>query len=108
MLELFTHFFQEKNLSLTHQRYLLAVSGGVDSVVLCELSKAAGLSFAIAHCNFGLRGEESERDEAFVKTLGEHYNVEVYVNKFDTKTFADEQKLSIQEGARQLRYDWFE
>lgn len=108
MLEQFARFFKEKNLSLTHQRYLLAVSGGVDSVVLCELSKAAGLNFAIAHCNFGLRGEESMRDEAFVRSLGQKYGVAVFVQAFQTKAFAESHKLSTQEAARDLRYDWFE
>jgi len=108
LLQTFTRFFKEKNLSLTKSRYLLAVSGGIDSVVLCKLSKLAGLSFAIAHCNFGLRGEESERDETFVKALAEKYGVDVFVKKFDTALFATEQKLSIQEAARELRYDWFE
>lgn len=87
---------------------MLAVSGGIDSVVLCQLSKEAGLSFAIAHCNFGLRGEESDRDENFVRSLGEKYGVEVYVKRFATATFANEQKMSIQEAARKLRYEWFE
>ncbi|MBB1282808.1 tRNA lysidine(34) synthetase TilS [Flavisolibacter sp. BT320] len=108
MFEQFTRFFKEKNLSLTHQRYLLAVSGGVDSVVLCELSKAAGLSFAIAHCNFGLRGEESLRDESFVRSLGQKYGVAIFVQAFETKAFAESHKLSIQEAARNLRYGWFE
>lgn len=84
------------------------MSGGIDSVVLCELSTQAGLSFAIAHCNFGLRGEESERDEAFVRTLGEKYGANVFVKKFDTALYADEHHLSIQEAARDLRYKWFE
>jgi tRNA(Ile)-lysidine synthase len=108
LLELFTAFFQAKNLSRSHQQYLLAVSGGVDSVVLCELSKEAGLSFAIAHCNFGLRGGESDRDEAFVRSLSERYGVDFFVKKFATEAFAEEQKLSIQEAARKLRYRWFE
>jgi tRNA(Ile)-lysidine synthase len=108
LLEQFNRFFREKKLSFTHQRYLLAVSGGVDSVVLCELSKAAGLSFAIAHCNFGLRGEESLRDEAFVRNLGERYGATVFVQNFDTTAFAESHKLSIQEAARKLRYEWFE
>jgi tRNA(Ile)-lysidine synthase len=93
---------------LSGQRFLLAVSGGLDSIVLCRLCRDAGLSFAIAHCNFGLRGEESERDETFVKRLGEQYDVTVYAAKFDTTGFAKENKLSIQEAARKLRYDWFE
>ncbi|HEU4901257.1 MAG TPA: tRNA lysidine(34) synthetase TilS [Flavisolibacter sp.] len=89
-------------------KFLLAVSGGVDSVVLCQLCKEAGLSFAIAHCNFGLRGEESERDEAFVRSLAEQYGVEVFVKKFATADDAGVHGLSIQETARKLRYDWFE
>jgi tRNA(Ile)-lysidine synthase len=104
----FLQSIKKYHLHNSDKNVLLAVSGGVDSVVLCELSKEAGLHFAIAHCNFGLRGEESNRDEAFVRTLGEKYNVEVYVKKFDTLSFAEEQKLSIQEAARKLRYDWFE
>jgi tRNA(Ile)-lysidine synthase len=62
---------------------MLAVSGGVDSVVLCELCKQAGYAFEIAHCNFQLRGEESERDEKFVRKLGEKYKVEVKIKKFE-------------------------
>ncbi|NTS40282.1 tRNA lysidine(34) synthetase TilS [Flavisolibacter sp. BT320] len=89
-------------------RFLLAVSGGVDSVVLCALCKDAGLNFAIAHCNFGLRGEESNRDEAFVRSLGEQYGVAVFVQQFDTAAFASENRLSTQEAARTLRYNWFD
>lgn len=101
----FSVFFKEKN--LVGAKFLLAVSGGVDSVVLCELCKQAGLKFSIAHCNFGLRGEESERDEKFVRSLSKKYGVEVFVKKFDTQNYAEEKKLSIQEAARELRYDWF-
>jgi tRNA(Ile)-lysidine synthase len=108
LLQTFTRFFKEKNLSSTKDKYLLAVSGGIDSVVLCELSKQAGLSVAIAHCNFGLRGEESERDEAFVRSLGDKYSVDVFVKKFETTAYAGEKHLSIQEAARELRYNWFE
>jgi tRNA(Ile)-lysidine synthase len=67
----------------------------------------AGFRFIIAHCNFQLRGDESERDEAFVRALAEGYGVPVYIKKFDTQHFADESKMSIQEAARKLRYDWF-
>jgi len=76
--------------------------------VLCELCKQAGYDFSIAHCNFQLRGEESERDEKFVRSLGEKYKVEVKVKKFETEKFAEEEKMSIQEAARELRYKWFE
>jgi len=90
------------------QPYLIAVSGGLDSTVLCHLCKGLNLSFSILHCNFGLRGEESNRDEAFVKSLGEKYGVEVNVAHFETKNYAAKNKLSIQEAARNLRYQWFE
>ena len=86
---------------------LLAVSGGMDSVVLCELCHQAKFDFTIAHCNFQLRGEESERDEAFVKSLGKKYAVEVFTKRFDTEAYASSNKLSIQEAARELRYGWF-
>jgi tRNA(Ile)-lysidine synthase len=103
--ENFLRFFKERN--LLQGKFLAAVSGGIDSSVLAELCKQTGLQFSIAHCNFQLRGEESERDEQFVKTLGEKYEVEVFVKRFDTKAYADEKKMSIQEAARELRYDWF-
>src|SRR3954467_3801143 len=108
LLQKFTGFIKKENLFQPKDKLLLAVSGGVDSVVLCELCKQAGYDFTIVHCNFQLRGEESERDEKFVKQLGEKYKVEVKVKKFETEKFAEENKMSIQETARVLRYDWFE
>jgi tRNA(Ile)-lysidine synthase len=86
---------------------LLAVSGGVDSIVLCELCHRAGFDFVIAHCNFQLRGEESDRDENFVRTLGTKYNKEVLVKRFDTQGYSAEHKVSTQVAARELRYSWF-
>ncbi|MBO9573954.1 MAG: tRNA lysidine(34) synthetase TilS, partial [Chitinophagaceae bacterium] len=88
-------------------KLLLAVSGGVDSVVLCELCKRGGYSFAIAHANFQLRGEESNENEEFVRGLAEKYGVEIFVRRFETKQYAEENKLSIQVAARELRYKWF-
>ncbi len=88
--------------------YLVAASGGLDSCVLCHLCHAANIKFIIVHCNFGLRGEESNRDEDFVKSLGLKYDAEVLVQHFDTDSFATENRLSIQEAARSLRYNWFE
>ncbi|UEG49068.1 tRNA lysidine(34) synthetase TilS [Ferruginibacter lapsinanis] len=96
-----------ENLFQPNDRLLLAVSGGVDSVVLCEICKQAGYSFVIAHCNFNLRGADSERDEAFVKKLAEKYQVDFFVKHFDTVAIAKQQKKSIEEIARELRYEWF-
>lgn len=86
---------------------MLAVSGGLDSVVLCDLCVRSGYDLVIAHCNFGLRGEESRRDEAFVRELGVRHAREVLVRHFDTAAYAAERKVSIQVAARELRYAWF-
>ena len=107
LLQQYKEFIKKENLFSPKDKLLLAVSGGVDSVVLCELCKQSGYDFTIVHCNFQLRGEESERDEKFVRELGEKYEVEIKVKKFDTEKFAEENKLSIQEAARDLRYKWF-
>jgi tRNA(Ile)-lysidine synthase len=107
LLQRFRDHIKQQNLFLPKDKLLLAVSGGVDSVVLCELCKEAGFDFIIAHCNFQLRGEESERDENFVRSLAKKYGVEVLVKKFETEKYAEEKKISIQEAARDLRYNWF-
>ena len=107
LLKEFQHYIKDENLFQQKDKLLLAVSGGVDSVVLCELCKQAGYDFVIAHCNFQLRGEESDRDEKFVNALGKKYTAEVLVKKFNTEKFAAENKLSIQVAARELRYYWF-
>lgn len=107
LLEKFKSTIREKNLFHPGDPLLLAVSGGVDSVVLCELCHQAGFPFTIAHCNFQLRGAESDRDEQLVNSLARKYGVEVLVKRFDTETYAANNKLSIQEAARELRYDWF-
>ena len=87
--------------------FVLAVSGGADSVVLAHLLKGAGVNFEIAHCNFKLRGAESDRDEAFVKNLAVILDVPFSYKHFDTEAYATAHKISIQEAARNLRYDWF-
>src|SRR6187397_1887317 len=103
LLNSFKNFIASNNLFSPKDKLLLAVSGGIDSVVLCELCKQAGYDFIIVHCNFKLRGDESERDEKFVRQLAENYKVEIKVKKFETEKFAVENKLSIQETARVLR-----
>jgi tRNA(Ile)-lysidine synthase len=95
-------------LTTNNSQLLLAVSGGIDSVVMADLFYKSGFDFVIAHCNFQLRGDESLRDELFMTSLQEKYNTKVLVKKFDTKQYAADNKISIQEAARKLRYDWFE
>jgi len=107
LLQQFKENIRHNNLFHAGDHLLLAVSGGIDSVVLCELCSQAGYSFTIAHCNFQLRGEESERDQEFVKKLAEKYNAELFLQKFETASYAKEKKLSIQVAARELRYGWF-
>ena len=107
LLQRFIDFIKKENLFQPKDKLLLAVSGGVDSVVLCEVCKQAGFDFVIAHCNFKLRGEESERDELFVRELAKKYNAEIFVKKFDTEKYAEQNKISIQVAARELRYEWF-
>jgi tRNA(Ile)-lysidine synthase len=107
LLNKFIETIKQQSLFSAKDKLLLAVSGGVDSVVLCELCKQAGYDFTIAHCNFKLREEESERDEQFVRKLGKKHEVEVLVQQFDTNKYATENKLSTQEAARDLRYNWF-
>lgn len=93
---------------LTTSRLILAISGGMDSVVLTNLCHQLKLNFALAHCNFNLRGDESDADEDFVFQLAEELDLEVFVESFDTKAYAEEHKVSIQMAARDLRYHWFQ
>ncbi|GGH43088.1 potassium ABC transporter ATPase [Mangrovimonas yunxiaonensis] len=92
---------------LKEGRLLIAISGGVDSVVLTHALHALKYPIALAHCNFNLRGEESDADEAFVVALAESLGVEVFIQKFDTLGYAQTHKLSTQMAARALRYQWF-
>lgn len=89
-------------------KILVAVSGGVDSVVLAHLCKNAKLDFSLAHCNFNLRYEESDADEIFVEDLADALEVNVFTESFDTEKYAEEAKISIQMAARDLRYNWFD
>lgn len=88
--------------------YLLALSGGSDSVCLLHVLKKLGLTFQAAHCNFNLRGQESDGDERFVRELLKEFGINGFFISFQTTVFAQENKLSIQEAARKLRYNWFD
>ncbi|HNW69778.1 MAG TPA: tRNA lysidine(34) synthetase TilS [Bacteroidales bacterium] len=109
MLARFLEHIKKNSLCGKSAKILLAVSGGADSVVMAELFHRAGYKFGIIHCNFRLRGKESDADEAFVRDLAiKKYQVPFFVTHFDTKKFAEQNKLSIQEAARELRYAYFE
>ncbi len=89
-------------------RLLVAVSGGADSVALLVAVQELGYDVAAAHCNFHLRGEESDRDEQFVRELCARRDVPLHVTHFDTRAYAAERSISIEMAARELRYDYFE
>lgn len=89
-------------------RYLLAVSGGLDSCTLAALFAELGIKSGVAHCNFRLRGTASEQDAQFVRQLAASLQVPYYQTDFDTEAYAKERGLSIQMAARELRYDWLE
>ena len=101
-------YISENKLFAKEDKILLAVSGGIDSVVMLRLFSEAGLDFAVSHCNFGLRGEESDADEKFVRKLARKAKANCYVKHFETEDFARDQQMSIQMAARELRYNWFE
>lgn len=93
---------------LKSSRLLLAISGGLDSVVLANLGYKLKLDMAWAHCNFNLRANESDGDEAFVSGLAKKHGIELHIAHFDTHSYAQKEGCSIQMAARKLRYDWFD
>lgn len=107
MLQLFKQFIKDNELFADNGSILLAISGGMDSVALCALFHQAGFNFGIAHCNFKLRGDESDGDEAFVRQLASNYAVKFYAECFATSEYASSKGISIQMAARELRYAWF-
>lgn len=109
MEQLATRFLQftEKHKIDIGLPWMVAVSGGLDSVVLSHLCATLGIRFGIAHCNFHLRAAAADGDAAFVAELAHSLNVPFFVTDFDTSTIAVEQGKGIQETARQLRYEWF-
>ena len=107
MIKRFEKYYQNQHLFAKTDKVLLAVSGGRDSVAMLYLFQAAQLNFGIAHCNFKLRGKDSDQDEQFVFDLAKKLNVPFYTTSFDTKTYAKKNKISTQMAARELRYNWF-
>ena len=93
--------------ALADQKILIACSGGLDSIVLLHLLQKIGLTLGVAHCNFKLRGDHSDADLSFVKTIAANLGVPVFTTVFDTKAYAKTQGFSTQVAARELRYEWF-
>ncbi|HPJ58840.1 MAG TPA: tRNA lysidine(34) synthetase TilS [Bacteroidales bacterium] len=108
MLREFKNYIEERKLSGSGDRILAAVSGGIDSMVMADLLARAGCDFAIAHCNFSLRGTESDGDEELVRSYAGNNNKAFFSIRFDTCGYAREKGISAEMAARELRYAWFE
>lgn len=108
MLDSLKQYIHEKSLFSADDKILLTVSGGIDSMVMLHLFRHLEVPFGVAHCNFQLRGEESDEDALFVKTSVEMLGLPFFLARFETASYAEENKLSIQMAARELRYTWFE
>ncbi|WP_175628817.1 tRNA lysidine(34) synthetase TilS [Bacteroides acidifaciens] len=101
-------YIDKEDLFSSDSNILVALSGGADSVALLCILHAAGYHCEAAHCNFHLRGEESNRDEQFVRQLCKKYEIRLHTVDFDTTRYATENHISIEMAARELRYNWFE
>ena len=108
MLERFKAYINRCNLIAEGDRLVLALSGGIDSMVLADLLLKTKVDFVVVHCNFHLRSEESDSDEKFVCEFAEKHGVQCFVKHFETVEYAEEKGISIEMAARDLRYAWFE
>ena len=108
MIQRFIKYIKDNHLFNQADTILVGVSGGIDSVVLLDLLDKAGFPVAMAHCNFRLRGAESDGDERLVSELARKYDAPLFKTSFDTADYAQENKISIEMAARDLRYQWFE
>jgi len=107
LLTIFTEHINTNFSFLKNKKLLVAISGGIDSVVLVYLLNQLNFDISLAHCNFQLRGRDSDKDEEFVKKLAKQLQLPIFTKSFETTQFAKKEKLSIQQSARKLRYDWF-
>ena len=107
MIDQFRKYITTHHLINKGDRILVALSGGVDSMVLAELLRREGYNIAFAHCNFHLRGKESDGDEQFVREYAKRVGVKLFVRQFDTLEYVETQKVSVEMAARELRYAWF-
>ena len=108
MIDRFIEYLTNKCRADKEKKFLLAVSGGIDSMAMVHLFRTTGINAGIAHCNFSLRGKESDMDEEFVRQYAEKNNCPFYVKRFDTEKYAASKGISTQMAARYLRYEWFE
>jgi tRNA(Ile)-lysidine synthase len=108
MFSLFTGFIQKTHLFEPHEKVMLAVSGGIDSMVLLHLFERSGFNYGVVHCNFQLRDDDSMHDELFVREQVLQHGVPFYSTRFETKEHAALNGISIEMAARELRYEYFE
>lgn len=108
MLQKLQEYIDKQRLFTTENKLLLAISGGIDSVVMLHLLHRLGYNIHAAHMNFQLRAEESDADEEFVRNVCKHLKVELEVKRVDVEKLKTDEKISTQMAARKLRYDWFQ
>lgn len=108
MLQRLAEHIDENFSFIKNKKLLIAISGGIDSVVLSHLLHQLNYTISLAHCNFQLRGEDSDLDEKFIKNLGTELDITTFSIRFETDKYSKKNKLSTQLAARKLRYDWFQ
>jgi tRNA(Ile)-lysidine synthase len=108
MINQFTQYIEQNHLFHPSEKILLAVSGGIDSMVMWKLFDDSRFDYSVIHCNFQLRGDDSDNDELMVRRIAAERGIKLFVKKFDTREYASLTGISIEMAARELRYAWFE